>query len=96
MGTCVEGRSVEERIFSRDTKCLFFFFFFWYPGFPSLFALFWFQGALLSSVVHPKILRLAGVCFDVLPYLVITEYMRNGDLKTYLRNYRLNRDTGIR
>jgi hypothetical protein len=43
------------------------------------------EGLVLHAVHHPNILTLLGVCTDTLPFLLITELMVNGDLKSYLR-----------
>ena len=36
---------------------------------------------------HPNIVGLVGVCMDSSEPLVCLEYMANGDLRTFLRNY---------
>jgi serine/threonine protein kinase len=43
------------------------------------------EGLLLHAVQHPNILKLIGICTDSLPFLIVTELMSNGDLKSYLR-----------
>jgi serine/threonine protein kinase len=43
------------------------------------------EGLVLHAVQHPNILKLIGICTDSLPFLIVTELMSNGDLKSYLR-----------
>jgi serine/threonine protein kinase len=43
------------------------------------------EGLVLHAVQHPNILKLVGICTDSLPFLIVTELMSNGDLKSYLR-----------
>ena len=43
------------------------------------------EAGILALVTHRNILKLVGICFDILPSILVTEYMVGGDLKTYLR-----------
>jgi serine/threonine protein kinase len=43
------------------------------------------EALVLQAVYHPNVLKLVGICTDALPFLVLTELMVNGDLKSYLR-----------
>jgi hypothetical protein len=43
------------------------------------------EALVMHSLHHPYVLGLVGVCTTALPFLVATELMVNGDLKSYLR-----------
>ena len=38
----------------------------------------------MSRLQNHKIVQLLGICVEIEPFLLITEYMVNGDLKSYL------------
>ena len=38
----------------------------------------------LAHLMHPKILHIYGICSDIEPMYLITEYLPNGDLESYL------------
>lgn len=46
------------------------------------------EGLLLVGMQHKNILSVDHVVFDSLPMMIISPFMLNGDLKTYLRNCR--------
>ena len=39
----------------------------------------------LQGIDHPHVIRLLATCFVTQPMMLVFEYMRNGDVKTYLR-----------
>jgi serine/threonine protein kinase len=43
------------------------------------------EALLMGAMHHPNILSVVGVILDTLPMQIMTEHMRNGDLKSYLR-----------
>ena len=43
------------------------------------------EALTLRSLVHPAVLQLVGICTRKIPFLMVTEYMQSGDLKTWLR-----------
>jgi len=44
------------------------------------------EAQIMKQCNHPKLVKLYAVCTDREPYYIITEYMKNGSLLTYLRN----------
>ena len=53
------------------------------------------ESALMSTFDHPHVLGLVGICVDSekrSPYLVLP-FMKNGDLKNYLKDQRSNDTT---
>jgi hypothetical protein len=46
------------------------------------------EALVLHALDHPSILKLIGICATKLPFMVVTELMCNGDLKSYLRQCR--------
>ena len=45
------------------------------------------QAKILSSLSHPNIIQLLGVCFNGFPYFIIVEYMIHCDLHGYLQKH---------
>ena len=39
----------------------------------------------LQGINHPHVIKLLATCFVTQPMMLVFEYMRNGDVKTYLR-----------
>jgi hypothetical protein len=46
------------------------------------------EGKTMHKLSHPKIVQLLGVCTTSMPIYIITEFMCNGSLLSYLRNER--------
>lgn len=45
------------------------------------------SGLIMSNFIHPRLLKLIGIAFtDEKCPIIVTEFMVNGDLVTYLRN----------
>lgn len=51
-------------------------------------AAFMVEARMMATLQHPRLLRLLAVCTLSKPFLLISEYMRNGDLKQYLQRCR--------
>ncbi|CDS37215.1 tyrosine protein kinase transmembrane receptor [Echinococcus multilocularis] len=46
------------------------------------------EAELLIELDHPNIVRIIGICIPLQPYSLIYEYMRDGDLNTFLHHAR--------
>ncbi|RWS16284.1 cadherin 96Ca-like protein [Dinothrombium tinctorium] len=47
---------------------------------------------MLQLGQHPNVVRILGCCTEMVPYYLIMEYVENGKLLTFLRNYRSKKD----
>ncbi|XP_062511928.1 tyrosine-protein kinase HTK16-like isoform X2 [Corticium candelabrum] len=47
------------------------------------------EAEVMSSFDHPCVVRLLGACLNQMPYLIISEFMNQGDLKFVLQSARL-------
>ena len=45
------------------------------------------QAGVLKKLRHPKLIQLFAVCTDVMPYYIITEFMKYGNLLDFLIEY---------
>lgn len=52
------------------------------------------EAFVLFALRHEYVLGLVGICTDKFPFLLITEYMANGDLRSLLRDCRPNNTPG--
>ena len=43
------------------------------------------EAHVMKKLVHPNLVRLIGICTEQMPMYIVTEFLPNGDLLTYMR-----------